>query len=74
MAYGLLLGHGTLEPIGRLDYLRTLRTRTGSGSREAMSAFGVGRAVWNRVRVFPVQAFSALILAFTKAVMEIMEK
>ncbi len=36
-----------------------------------MSAFGVGRVVWDPVRPFPAQAFSALILALTEAAMEI---
>ncbi len=39
-----------------------------------MSAFGVGQVVWDRVHPSPAQAFSALILALTKAVREMIAK
>ncbi len=69
VAYVLLMGLGYYA----LEHYHP-RTWSGSGSREAMSAFGVGRVVWDRVRASPAQAFSALILALTEAVKEFIEK
>ncbi|GEM_PF-5876356 len=69
VAYVLLVGLGYYA----LEHHHP-RTWSSSGLPEAMSAFGVGRVVWDRVRVSPAQAFSALISALTEAVKEVIEK